>query len=235
MTRLKKELCFIVLFFLVSILIVYADEQTFNQIYNIKGSLEWISGQNIELNLGNNTLIVFDNGEDTCELRVTSIQKLIKSSALVLKCGKDTQPVLIRKDLAKTVDIDYDGIDDIQLLLTNFNKKDDTISVSVNKIIPGKKPDNGPWTALIIIALIMGGGTYGYFYYKGSKSRYVKIKNLLEQLEDQLALNEYENSKKLYDEIKILYKKITIKQQKELEKQIKELFKEFEQQENNKE
>ncbi len=219
------------IFLLILMLIIplVKGEENFLGRYDIRGNVAWINTEPLELTLDKDAIVVFNVEDEKCELTFSSLQKLTKSAIFSLDCSvSGKQSVIIRKDSSKEVDANYDDKLDFTLLLKKFDVTKDRITLVISKITETQKKEINPLFVIVLISSIIGLGILLYFNHKNVNSKYKKIKETLEQLENFLSLKEHENAKNAYLEVKKLYTKLTLKQQKELHKHIEELFKQFE-------
>lgn len=228
----------IIFYFLLFILILNfssAQDNTteFKNIFDIKDNPKWLNSEILDLAMDKDSLIIFSFLEDKCELSVSSFDKYRGQNAILsLKCGQaPIQPIQLKKGVPKKIDLDYDNKKDITLLLKNFEKNEDKFNLSIGKMLEEKENKLGQTLVIIGIFMLIIGGIIYFFYDKASKERYNKVKSMMENLENYLALKEHDEAKNIYNEVRSLYKKLTLKQQKELYDEIIGLFKQFEQEE----
>ena len=187
--------------------------------------------------LEENSKVIFNSNdaEENCEIVVVSIKKTTKTALLSLSCDfLEEQPILLRKDSVKEVDLDYDDNTDVNFLISNFDKRIDIFTLIISKSVPTVEKKTDPITAVIAIMIVIALIFFYYASHKRFSNHYKKIKELLEQLENYLSLKQHDNAKNAYTEIKSLYKGLTLGQQDELYDKINELFKQYEGEEKNK-
>ena len=225
----KRGLVILVLILLIlpSIYSIEEDEEVIlpKQIYDIKENIDFLNGKPVSLDLSENSTISFNVLEDECVLSFSQIQKQTQIVVFSLNCGQENQDIPLKKAVMKQLDVDYDDIQDIELVLDKINVKSSVITVSIKKIVETKEKTN--YSSYILLLIAAGIGLYFFYTNKTAKTNYNKVKDLIEKIENHLSLKENSEAKRAYLEAKELYDKLTLKQQKELYDKITELFKQF--------
>ena len=162
--KIKKSILVIILILLLNLVLAQDfDDLGFKSLYDIRDNVAWKNGQSVEISLNKGSIIVFDifaeeelaEGEK-CQLVLTSVQKITKSAVFSLQCvSLDSQPVIIRKDTSKEIDVDYDDKNDISLLLKKIDKKEDKITVGINRVIEVKEKGISSVFKIILITIIV--------------------------------------------------------------------------------
>ena len=229
---MKNKLILSIFFVLfLNLVIVQSQNEGLNLVYDIRENAKWLNGESLTFDLEENSKVIFNSNdvEENCEIFVVSVKKTTKTALLSLSCDfLEEQPILLRKDSVKEVDLDYDDSTDVNFLISNFDRKLDIFTLIISKSVPEVEKKSNPVTVIITIMIMIA---LIFFYYasrKKASNNYNKIKELLEQLENYLSLKQHENAKNAYTEVKSLYKGLTLGQQNELYDKINELFKQYE-------
>jgi len=216
---------------LFDLVIVQSQNEGLNLVYDIRENAKWLNGESLTFDLEENSKVIFNSNdiEENCEIFVASVKKTTKTALLSLSCDfLEEQPILLRKDSVKEVDLDYDDSTDVNFLVSEFDRKLDVFTLVISKSVPEVEKETNPITVAIAIMVVIALVFFYYASHKKSSSNYKRIKELLEQLENYLSLKQHENAKNAYTEVKSLYKGLTLGQQNELYDKINELFKQYE-------
>ena len=229
---MKNKLILLIFFVLLfDLVIVQSQNEGLNLVYDIRENAKWLNGESLTFDLEENSKVIFNSNdiEENCEIFVASVKKTTKTALLSLSCDfLEEQPILLRKDSVKEVDLDYDDSTDVNFLVSEFDRKLDIFTLIISKSVPEVEKETNPITVAIAIMVVIALVFFYYASHKKSSSNYKRIKELLEQLENYLSLKQHENAKNAYTEVKSLYKGLTLGQQNELYDKINELFKQYE-------
>jgi len=229
---MKNKLILLIFFVLLfDLVIVQSQNEGLNLVYDIRENAKWLNGESLTFDLEENSKVIFNSNdiEENCEIFVASVKKTTKTALLSLSCDfLEEQPILLRKDSVKEVDLDYDDSTDVNFLVSEFDRKLDVFTLVISKSVPEVEKETNPITVAIAIMVVIALVFFYYASHKKSSSNYKRIKELLEQLENYLSLKQHENAKNAYTEVKSLYKGLTLGQQNELYDKINELFKQYE-------